>query len=47
MQAGGETILVDAKKIHDELLNNFIEAKILEKIFWEKRGVANGIRHQY
>ena len=42
-KAGGETILVDAKKIHDELLNNFIEAKkILEKnFFWEKRGVAN------
>jgi len=42
-KAGGETILVDAKKIHKELSTNFSEAKkILEKNFyWEKRGVAD------
>lgn len=42
-KAGGETILVDAKKIHKELSTNFSEAKkILEKKFyWEKRGVAD------
>ena len=36
-KAGGETILVDSKVIHKELNSNFIEAKILEKNFWEKR----------
>ena len=48
-KAGGETILVDAKKIHDELLNNFIEAKkILEKnFFWSVELQMSCIRHQY
>tara|TARA_B100000787_G_scaffold170082_2_gene163888 strand:- start:3832 stop:4743 length:912 start_codon:yes stop_codon:yes gene_type:complete len=41
-KAGGETILVDSKKIHEELSKNFKEAKkILEKNFyWEKRGLS-------
>ena len=41
-KAGGETILVDSKQIHKELIKNFKEAKkILEKKFyWEKRGVS-------
>ena len=41
-KAGGETILVDSKKIHKELSKNFKEAKkILEKNFyWEKRGLT-------
>ena len=42
-KAGGETILVDSKKIHKELSKNFKEAKkILEKNFyWEKRGLTD------
>ena len=42
-KAGGETILVDSKKIYKELSKSFKKAKkILEQNFyWEKRGVAD------